>query len=230
MSAARLLRVLGSEPAVVVTASGNLATSLVAISVANIWSHARPERVIVYELTPVHRPTVERAVERAGVGAQVVFAEARQAGELGYAPSIVNGPGADRHSVEKMLRLVGRTARVWIVPSNWGLSLRLRYPLIRLTQLPSGEVVARLGRGGGERLRLTPYEVEEAPMPSEERWLRHLRDILVDLMVEHGALSVRDAINAIMAREGVDRRRAREILGMMVERGLVRVRKGIVEA
>ena len=222
-----LLKRLGEARAVVVTGRASLATSLAAIALANIWRHESPSRMLVYELSPLHRPTIENALQATGVGAEVVYVGLDDT--PGLYPSVVVGVGAEPSRVEKAYRIVGRAGRVWIVSANRGLSLKLQYPLVRITVAPGGDLVARLGRGPGARVRITPYGVDEAPPPPGERRLRAVRDALLDAMVEYGSLTVRDAVNIIMAREGVDRARAREILGELAERGLIRVRKGLLE-
>ena len=71
MSVVNLLRRLGEARAVVVTNRGSLATSLTAISLVNLWRAEKPRRMLVVELSPLHRPTIERALELQGVGGPV---------------------------------------------------------------------------------------------------------------------------------------------------------------
>ncbi len=86
-----LLKRLGEARAVVVTGRASLATSLAAIALANIWRHESPTRMLVYELSPIHRPTIENALQANRVEAEVVYAGPNDT--PGLYPSVVVGVG-----------------------------------------------------------------------------------------------------------------------------------------
>ncbi len=223
-----VLEDLGSRVRGVIVSHHSWATSILAAQASyNIIENERRQPAIS-EASPIHRPTIESFLDKRKINEKLypVYVSFPPPENIEN-PLIIHSVGFNLGNYHSLLRRLLYNIRVVFVDANRGLGTILRFPVYRLVWARGKVFKVYRGSKLIEVVEVTGEGIDKASL-SSSRTLRLAYEALLEAMANYGELRVKDAVYVIMASVGVDSRRARSVLGELINEGKVVVKKGVV--